>query len=130
MKSWIPFLLLLFLCLGCENEQEPAATMEFKTGAGFVSQDATILRGSSLTVGIIADKTENNFKAYNVSVSYDGAFNTMTVRNFSISSYENTHYDKNVNFTVRDQPGTEKYYFTLVDVDGNLLQKTLTFTIE
>ncbi len=130
MKNWIPLLLFLLFYIGCENEQESSASIEFKTGISYTSQDATISRGSSITVGIVADKTENNLKAYNVSVSYDGAFNTITVQNFTISSDENTHYDKDVHFTVRNQAGTEKYYFTIVDVDGNLVQKILTFTIE
>jgi hypothetical protein len=130
MKSWISLLLFLLFCISCENEQEPSASIEFKTGTGYTYQDATISRGSSITVGIVADKTENNLKTYNVSVSYDGALNTITVQNFTISSDENTHYDKDVNFTVRNHTGTEKYYFTIVDVDGNLVQKMLTFTIE
>ena len=130
MKSWILPLLFLLFCIGCENEQEPAATIEFKTNTGYTYQDATISKGSSLTVGIVADKAENNLKGYNVSVSYDRAATTITVHDFTISSDENTHYDKDVNFTVRNQKGTEKYYFTIVDVDGNIIQKTLNFTVE
>jgi hypothetical protein len=130
MKNWIPLLLLLLFCFSCENEQEPAASIEFKTGIGYTSQDAIISKKSSLIVGIVVDKAENNLKAYNVSVSYDGAFNTNTIQNFTISSDENTHYDKDITFTVRDQTGLEKYYFTIVDVDGNIVQKMLTFTIE
>jgi len=130
MKSWITILLFLLFCMSCENEQEPAASIEFKTGIVYTSKDAILSRGSSITVGIVAAKAENNLKAYNVSVSYDGASNTITVKNFTISSDENAHYDKDVNFTVRNQTGIEKYYFTIVDTDGNIVQKTLTFTIE
>jgi hypothetical protein len=130
MKSWITLLLFLLFCISCENEQEPAASIEFKTGSGYTSQDATISKGSSLTVGIIAAKAENNLKSYNVSVSYDGASTTKTIQNFIISSDENAYYDKDITFTLRNQPGTEKYYFTVVDTDGNIVQKTLTFTIE
>ena len=130
MKNWIPLLLFLLFCISCENEQEPSASIEFKTGIGYTYQDATISKGSSITVGIVADKAENNLKTYNVSVSYDGALNTITVQNFTISSDENTLYDKDVNFMVRNQTGTEKYYFTIVDVDGNIVQRMLTFTVK
>jgi hypothetical protein len=130
MKYWIPLLLFLMFFSSCENEQEPAASIEFKTGSGYTSQDATISRESSITVGIVVDKAENNLKAYNVSVSYDGASTTITVQDFTISSDENIHYDKDVNVTVRNQAGIEKYYFTIVDVDGNVVQKMLTFRIE
>ena len=120
----------LFLFISCEREQEPLPSIELKTGAGYTSQDATISKGSSLTVGILATKAENNLKTYNVSVSYDGASSTITIQNFTIPLDENTLYDKDVTFTVRNQTGTEKYYFTVVDTDGNIMQKTLAFTVE
>jgi hypothetical protein len=120
----------LLLCNSCEKEEEALATIELKTGTGYTSQDSTISKGSSSTVGIIAIKAENNFKTYNVSVSYDGAPTTITIQNFTIPSDENTYYDKDVNFTARNQAGTEKYYFTIIDVDGNIVQKTLNFTVE
>jgi len=125
-------LLVLFLtiCIGCENEKERAATIDFKTGNEYTYQDAVISKGSSLTVGVIAVRAENNLKTYNVSVSYDGVATTKTVKNFIISDNENSLFDKDVNFTVRNQEGIEKYYFTIVDADGNIVQKNLTFTVE
>jgi hypothetical protein len=120
----------LFLFISCEREQEPLPALELKTGAGYTSQNATISKGSSLTVGILATKAENNLKTYNVSASYDGASSTITIQSFTIPLDQNILYDKDVTFTVRNQPGIEKYYFTIVDVDGNLVQKTLTFTVE
>jgi hypothetical protein len=130
MKIWISLLLFLLFCISCENEQETAASIEFKTGIGYTSQDAIIPRGSSVIVGIVATKAENNLKTYNVSVSFDGASTTKTVWNFTIPSDQNTHYDKDVNFTIRNQAGKEKYYFTIVDVDGNIVQKIITFSVE
>jgi hypothetical protein len=120
----------LFLFISCEREQEPLPTLELKTGAGYTSQNTTISKGSTLTVGILATKAENNLKTYNVSVSYDGASSTITIQNFTIPLDENTLYDKDVTFTVRNQTGTEKYYFTVVDTDGNIVQKALTFTVK
>jgi hypothetical protein len=124
--------MVLFLtnCFACENEEEAAATLEFKTGIGYTSQDAEITKGSSVTVGIVAARAENNLKTYNVSVSFDGTTTTKTVKNFVISDSENSLYDKDVNITARNQEGIEKYYFTIVDADGNIVQKDLTFTVE
>ena len=121
---------LLFLSISCEREQEKLPTLELKTGSGYTSDDAVISKGSSLTVGIIATKEENNLKAYNISVSFDGAHTTNTIQDYTIPSDQNTHYDKDVSFTVRNQMGTEKYYFTILDVDGNIVQKMLTFAVE
>jgi hypothetical protein len=133
MKNRIrPLIMIFFLliCISCEREEEALPTLELKTGSEYTSQDVTISKGASLTVGIVATKADNNLKTYNVSVSYDGAFTTTTIQNFTIPSDENTYYDKDVNFAVRNQSGTEKYYFTIVDVDGNIIQKSLTFTVE
>lgn len=126
----ILMVLFLAICIGCEDEEEAGATIEFKTGIGYASHDAAIANGSSLTVGIIVTKAEDNLKTYNVSVSYDGAFTTTTVENFIIPADENSLYNQDVNFSVRNQAGTEKYYFTIVDVDGNIIQKNLTFSVE
>lgn len=101
----ILMVLFIVICIGCEDEEEPAATIEFKTGIGYTSQDAAIAKGSSLTVGVIATKAENSLKTYTVSVSYDGASTTTTIENFIIPSDENSLYDKDVNFTVRNQQG-------------------------
>jgi hypothetical protein len=120
----------LLICISCEREEEALPTLELKTGTGYTSQNATISKGSSLTVGIIATRAENNLKIYNVSVSYDGATTTTTIQNFTIPPDENTYFDKDVNFAVRNQSGSEKYYFTIVDVDGNIIQKSLAFMVE
>jgi hypothetical protein len=129
-RKWIYPLFFILLTFGCENEQESQATLEFKTGQGYTFQDAAVIKGTSLKVGITATKAKNSFKTYNVSVSYDLASTTITVSNFKISPDENAGYDKDVDFSVRNLTGTEKYYFTIVDADGNLVQKTLTFTVE
>ena len=133
MQKWIlPKVLIsvIILFIGCDKEPEIPPTLELKTGTVYTSLDATVAKDSTLTVGIIATKTEDDLKSYNVSVSYDGATSTSTIENFTISSGERALYNKDVTFTVRDQAGTEKYFFTITDVDGNIVQKILTFTVE
>ena len=133
MPKWIlPKVLfsVLILFMGCDKEPEIPPTLELKTGTGYTSQDATVAKDSTLTVGIIATKTEDDLKTYNVSVSYDGASSTSTIENFTIPSGEKALYKKDVTFSIRNQTGTEKYFFTITDVDGNIVQKTLIFTVE
>jgi hypothetical protein len=133
MKDWIlpkVFFSALILFIGCDKEPEIPPALELKTGTGYTSQDATVAKDSTLTVGIIATKTEDDLKTYNVSVSYDGAASTSTLENFTLSGGEKALYEKDVTFTVRNQAGTEKYYFTITDVDGNIVQKILNFTVE
>jgi hypothetical protein len=133
MKKRILSLLPLIIfaaIISCDKEPEIPPTLELKVGLQYTSQDATIDRDSTLTVGIIATKTEDNLKSYNVSVAYDGATTTQSLQDFTIPSAENSLYEKDVTFTVRDQAGVEKYFFTITDVDGNIVQKILTFTVE
>jgi hypothetical protein len=133
MKKWIwpvVFIFPLFLCIFCEREQEPLPVIELKTSDGYTYQDSTVTKGTTLLVGITATKAEDNLKTYNVSVAYDGAHTTTTIQNFSIDTAESASYNKDVSFKVRNQAGSEKYYFTIVDVDGNIIQKVLSFTIE
>jgi hypothetical protein len=120
----------ILILISCDKEPEIPPTVELKTGAGYTFQDATVAKDSTLKVGIIATKTEDDLKTYNVSVSYDGAASTSTIENFTISSAEKALYDKDVTFSARNQAGVEKYYFTITDVDGNIVQKTLVFTVE
>ena len=133
MQKWIlPKVLIsvIILFIGCDKEPEIPPTLELKTGTVYTSQDAIVAKDSTITVGIIATKTEDDLKTYNVSVSYDGATSTSTIENFTISSGEKALYNKDVTFTVRNQTGIEKYFFTITDVDGNIVQKILIFTVE
>jgi hypothetical protein len=133
MEKMIQFLLLvIFLAVvfSCDKEAEIPPTLELKTGTGYTSHDATITKDSSLTVGIICTKTEDDLKTYNISVAYDGTTSTTSIQNFTITGAEKSLYNKDVTFTVRDQAGVEKYYFTITDVDGNIVQKILTFSVE
>lgn len=134
MKT-IKFLLLFFLPVlfypGCEKEEaEIPPDISFKTGSGYTSTDVNVMPDSTLTVGIIAINREDDLKTYNVSVAYDGASTTNTIQDFSIPESDKNRYEKDVAFRVRNQAGTEKYYFTITDSDGNIAQLSITVTVE
>jgi hypothetical protein len=115
---------------GCEKEEEIPPKLEFKTGEGYTSSDVTVEPGAELTVGIVATKTEDDLKTYNVSVAYDGSTTTTTVQNFTIPESEQSGYEKDVTFNARDVAGSEEYFFTITDKDGNIVQLTLTVTVK
>ena len=134
MKT-IKFLLLFSLPVifyfGCETEEaEIPPDISFKTGSGYTSTDVNVMPDSTLTVGIIAINREDDLKTYNVSVAYDGASTTNTIQDFSIPESDKNRYEKDVAFRVRNQAGTEKYYFTITDSDGNIAQLSITVTVE
>jgi hypothetical protein len=129
-KNLLLFILPVLFLAGCEKEEEIPPDIEFKTGGVYTSADVSVAPDSSLTVGIIAINKEDDLKAYNVSVAYDGAGTTTTVQDFTIPESEKDRYEKDVTFTVRDQAGSEKYYFTITDSDGNIAQLSIMVTVE
>ena len=102
----------------------------FKTGTGYTSADATIAKNDSIKVGITATKTEDDLKSYNVSYAYDGTSTTTTFYNYYLQSSEYNSYSKDIEIHARNQTGSEKWVFSIVDKDGNITQKSITLTVQ
>jgi hypothetical protein len=102
----------------------------FKTSTGYIFSDATLPKGDTILVGITATKTEDDLKSYNASYAYDGASTTTTFFNYYLQSSEYLSYSKDLQLVMRNQAGSEKWVFSIVDRDGNITQKTLTFTVQ
>jgi hypothetical protein len=126
----ILFIATLFSFSSCElfDEHKPPA-ISFKTGTDYTSEDATVAKGATIKVGIIADKKEDDMKTYNISYSYDAATTTTTQETFTLAGSEEQHYEKDYEFTTRNESGTEKWYFTITDRDGNIAKLSLTLTV-
>jgi hypothetical protein len=128
---FIAFFLLLGV-LSCKKKKDAHVppNVVFKTGANYISDNATVTKQDTLTVGIVATKTEDDLKSYNASCAYDGASNTVTFYNYFMSASEYEHYDKDLQIVTRPQAGTEKWVFSIVDRDGNITQKSFTLTVK
>lgn len=129
-RGFLLLIIIAFIFISCEKDAHIPPNISFKTGGVYTSADATVGKGVNITVGIIAEKVEDDMRSYNVSYSYDNATTTTTAQDFSITGSEQQHYEKDVTFTTRDQAGTEKYFFTITDKDGNIAQKVLTLTVQ
>lgn len=121
------FLIMTIVLLSCDPHIPPS--IEFKTGGDYLSADATVPIGSTIKVGIIGKKKEDDMKTFNVSFAYDGATSTTTKDNFRLSGDEEKNYDKDYSFTVRNQAGVEDWYFVITDRDGNIAKLTLKLTV-
>ncbi len=110
-----------------DPHKPPAIT--FKTGSGYTTGDVTVAKGSIIKVGITADKKEDDMKTYNISYSFDAATTTTTKETFSLVGSEQQHYEKDYEFAVRNQVGTEKWYFVITDRDGNIAKLSVTVTV-
>jgi hypothetical protein len=132
MKNIFLFLLLATIVTiqGCKKDGDPETPpiVVFKTGAGYTSTDAIVGKNAALKMGIQVTKTEDNLKSFNVSVAYDGSSATVSKKTDEIPS-TSTQYDADVSITTRNQAGTEKWIFTVTDIDGNIVQKTITLTV-
>ena len=131
----IPFLLFLIfiisVSLSCKKKKDAhiPPDVAFTTGTGYLSSDAAAGRSDSLKVGITATKTEDDLKSYNVSYAYDGAGTTTTFFNYYLSASEYQSYSKDIGIVTRNQAGSEKWIFSIVDRDGNITQKTIVLTV-
>lgn len=114
----------------CKKDKRVPPTITLKTGTGYTFSDATAGKNQAIKVGIIADKVEDDMLTYNVSYAYDNATTTSTFQTFSLTGTEKQHYDKDVTFSTRNQTGTEKWIFTIIDKDGNIAQKQIVLTVQ
>lgn len=127
------YILLILLVAGvlllssCDKHTPPS--IAFKTGTGYTSGDAAVAKGAPVKVGITASKKEDDMKTYNISFACDGATSTTTKETFSLSGNDVTSYDKDYDFTVRNQAGREQWSFVITDKDGNIAKLTLKLTV-
>ena len=120
---------LIFSACKHGNDAHTPPLLVFKTDSGYVSHDTTLTIGDTITVGLTATKTEDELKTFNVSVAFDGAATSTTVSNTALSVAQYDSYSKDVVIGTRTVTGTEKYSFTVTDMDGNITTKTLTITV-
>jgi hypothetical protein len=122
------FCSLIFFA-SCEKEAEIPPKIQFKTDTGYLSADGKVAKGANLKAGISITKVEDELKTLNVSVAYDGATNTETKQKIDISG-DPDNFSKDIEFTSRNQAGSEKWYFTVTDSDGNTAQVSLNLNVE
>jgi len=131
----ISFLILLVVivfvsCKKKKTDPHVPPNVEFKTGGNYTSGDKTLNKKDTITVGITATKTEDDLKSYNVSYAYDGNATSTTFFNYVLTAAEAGSYSNDIKIVCRNQTGTEKWMFTIVDRDGNLAQKTIVLTVQ
>ena len=122
----------LIILSACNKEVDPhiPPDVDFKTSTGYTYADATVGLQDTLKVGIVATKTEDDMKSYNVSYAYDGTTTTTTFYNYLLDASEYTGYEHDVDIVTRNQAGTERWVFTIVDRDGNITQNTINLTVQ
>jgi hypothetical protein len=130
VKAILLALTFPLLILSCEKDKHVPPNVSLKTGTGYISGDATVPKDTIITVGFIADKTEDELKTFNVSAAFDGGTSTADIQTFQLTAAEENHYEKDLQIHTRNQAGTEKWIFTITDRDGNIAQQQIVLTVQ
>lgn len=113
----------------CDEDEHVPPAMVFKTGNNYVSNDMILGVQDTFVVGVDATKTEDELDLFNVSVAYDGGSGT-TIASDTLDVSQEDAYSVDVTLVTRNQTGTEKYSFTIIDRDGNITSKDITITVQ
>lgn len=128
-------MLTLALSIGfftsCKKEDEDEELkLEFKTGSGYTSSNATIASGTAVKIGVKGEteKAKDPIIKFNISESVNGGSNTTVYS----KDLEDTEYEYDYNFTLSDtvSGNTHTYTFTITNRDGKNEQKSLTLTVQ
>ncbi|MGZ3865355.1 MAG: hypothetical protein ACXVC6_00465 [Bacteroidia bacterium] len=127
---------MVVMMISCKKKSSSAPVdprvppkLEFKTGATYVYKDTTVTKQDTLMFGIVATKTEDNLSTLNGSSSFDGNTSTSSFYNHHMATYEYSGFSIDLPYYVRNQAGTEKVIFTVVDRDGNITKISVTLTV-
>lgn len=125
-------LLAVISFASCKKEEDAGKlpNIAFVTTAGFVSADITLKKDTTVQVSIMASKAEaaDVLKSFDESVSYDGGASTSKYSE-TLTGTSGDAYAKVLSITTRNQAGTEKYTFTVVNRDGLKNQVSFTITV-
>lgn len=128
LSAFVAIVMAILFLASCDKDEGKLPNIAFKTGATYVSSDVTLKKDTTVTVGITASKSEKEdvLKTFDGSRAYDGG----TASSFTsevLSGSNGDNYSKDLTITTRNQTGTEKYTFTVVNKDG--LKNTVSFTV-
>jgi hypothetical protein len=123
---------LLGVMTSCEEEstdpQPP--TLDFKGGANYIAQDATVDIGSDFVIGInVASNAETEAELTNVTVEriFDNVPQTVIDTTFDKNV---TSFSADVTFETQSSEGEERIVFTAEDEDGESVTKEIKITYE
>lgn len=137
-KILTPALVVIFLSAvftNCSKEKDAMVppTLEFKTGAGYTSSDATVAQTTSVLIGVHGEKAEGEsedvLKTFSVTYSYDGGTEVALMPTEILDASQEDSFDEDITITTRSQAGTEKYTFTITNRDGLVTTKSITLTV-
>lgn len=123
---------IVALISSCAKDAGKDPYIKFQYGSGYTSADATVPKGSNITIGIKAAKAESEdvLKKFNISKAVNGGAATSILdKDLSGADGDNYSYDFVTKMdTVTGQ--TNNFTFTITNRDGLTNQVSLKLTIQ
>ena len=126
---WSVLAIIAVFVVSCETETTGPSTnptIDFKTDSGYTFWNDTVAELDTLLVGVKLVMGSDPMHHFEISVAYDGGEPTMTdsVR----LTTEEFEFDKTI--VTRDTTGSERWTFKVTENDGDILHRSLTFTVQ
>lgn len=113
-------------CTKDQPDGDHAADITFRTDSGYTFLNDTVLISDTLHIGITVSKGSDDLRSFFVDVAYD---NGPRIRQDSLHVNSDPFtFEKTV--ITRDQAGTEKWWFSVDENDGDITQQALTLTVQ
>ena len=118
---------LTFNSCTTEDPEPSKPQLNFLAGDDYTSGDGDIIAGSDFKVGLTASH-DSKIETLVVTVSYDGGTQVSPL-NCTLCDTTINKESFTIDFmnTVENKPGTETWFFTIADKDGNSTTKSITF---
>jgi hypothetical protein len=101
-------------------------TIEFVIDTGYTYQSDTMALGDTLLVGVRINKGDDGLNTFKVISKYDTGADVV-VDSLSIGS-DQFAFDKTI--LLRTVAGAEKWTFWVQETDGDIIRRSLTFTVQ
>ena len=117
--------ILLQACQPDPTRPTTTPSIEFRTEAGYTFQSDTVTISDTLLVGVVIKRGTDAMNHFKVTRLYDNG-PEVTTDSLPMGT-DDFEFDKTI--IIRDQPGTELWRFNVVETDGDVIRRSLTFTV-
>lgn len=131
LRPWTPIVLLAtWLLIGCDRDDDDTPTrnpsIDLLTDPGYTYASDTFGMGDSLRVGVRIRRGDDPLRTFKVLSRYDGGPDS--VRDSMAFTADTLAFDKVIH--LRPQAGTERWTFWVQERDGDIIRRSLTFTVQ
>ena len=121
---------VVLLFTGCKRDEENGSslnpTIEFRTDSSYTFRNDTLGVSDTILVGVLIRKGDDRLRTFKVLSTYDNA-DPLTTDSFNMTE-DTLAFDKTI--ITRSQAGIEKWTFWVQENDGDVIKRSLTFTVQ